>query len=102
MTTTPFPINCVRYQSIGPDMVCHDGQEYFAAMNLIGRYALANHAMIRPHIANHLGARVIADVENHHNFAWEETHVVDGESRQPIVHRKGPTSGGKGVLGIIP
>ena len=79
-----------------------DGQEYWAAMNLMGRYAAANHALIHKHIAKKLGAHVILDIENHHNFAWKETHVVNGESREVIVHRKGATPAGAGVLGIIP
>jgi tRNA-splicing ligase RtcB len=79
-----------------------DGQEYWAAMNLMGRYAAANHALIHKHIARKLGAHVILDIENHHNFAWKETHVVNGESRELIVHRKGATPAGAGVLGIIP
>jgi tRNA-splicing ligase RtcB len=79
-----------------------DGQEYWAAMNLMGRYAAANHALIHKHIARKLGAHVILDIENHHNFAWKETHVVNGEEREVIVHRKGATPAGAGVLGIIP
>ena len=80
-----------------------DGQEYWAAMNLMGRYAAANHALIHKHIAKKLGAQhVILDIENHHNFAWKERHVVNGEEREVIVHRKGATPAGAGVLGIIP
>jgi tRNA-splicing ligase RtcB len=79
-----------------------DGQEYWAAMNLMGQYAAANHALIHKHIAKKLGAHVILDIENHHNFAWKETHVVNGETREVIVHRKGATPAGTGVLGIIP
>jgi tRNA-splicing ligase RtcB len=41
---------------------------------------------------------VIAGVENHHNFAWKEIH----DGRAVIVHRKGATPAGKGVLGVIP
>jgi len=78
------------------------GQEYWAAMNLMGRYAAANHALIHHHIARKLGARVILDIENHHNFAWKERHVVNGIEREVIVHRKGATPAGAGVLGIIP
>ncbi len=74
------------------------GQEYWRAMELMGRYAAANHACIHRHVSVHLGARVILDLENHHNFAWRETH--DGEP--VIVHRKGATPAGVGVLGIIP
>jgi tRNA-splicing ligase RtcB len=44
------------------------------------------------------GARVIAGVENHHNFAWLEEHG----GRQLVVHRKGATPAGEGVLGVIP
>jgi tRNA-splicing ligase RtcB (3'-phosphate/5'-hydroxy nucleic acid ligase) len=79
-----------------------DGQEYWAAMNLMGRYAAANHALIHKHIARKLGAPVILDIENHHNFAWKERHVVNGVEREVIVHRKGATPAGAGVLGIIP
>src|SRR5580692_2069397 len=52
------------------------GQEYWAAMNLMGHYAAANHALIHKHIAKKVGAHVILDIENHHNFAWKERHVV--------------------------
>ena len=71
-------------------------------MNLMGRYAAANHALIHKHIARKLGAHVILEVENHHNFAWKERHVIDGEEREVIVHRKGATPAGAGVMGIIP
>jgi tRNA-splicing ligase RtcB (3'-phosphate/5'-hydroxy nucleic acid ligase) len=74
------------------------GQEYWAAMQLMGRYASANHACIHRHIVKALGARVLLDVENHHNFAWMEEH--DGE--RLVVHRKGATPAGAGVTGIIP
>ena len=75
-----------------------DGQEYWAAMNLMGHYAAANHALIHRVIGRKLGANLLLDVENHHNFAWKETHG----GRETIVHRKGATPAGAGVLGIIP
>lgn len=78
------------------------GREYWEAMNLMGRYASANHACIHRHIARNLGAEVIAGVENHHNFAWEERHTIDGVEETLIVHRKGATPAGEGVLGVIP
>jgi tRNA-splicing ligase RtcB len=84
------------------DLDEEDGQEYWAAMNLMGRYAAANHQLIHQHIAKKLGVRVILDIENHHNFAWKERHVVKGIERELIVHRKGATPAGVGVLGIIP
>lgn len=76
----------------------HEGREYWAAMQLMGRYAAANHALIHRSIARHLGAQALLDIENHHNFAWREEH--DGELL--IVHRKGATPAGEGVIGIIP
>lgn len=79
-----------------------EGQEYWAAMELMGSYAAANHALIHQHIAQHLGAEVLLDLENHHNFAWKETHLINGVKRDVVVHRKGATPAGRGVLGIIP
>lgn len=78
------------------------GQEYWAAMELMGRYASANHACIHRAIVERLGATVITSVENHHNFAWKERHVVDGVEQELVVHRKGATPAGAGVLGFIP
>ncbi|HEV8582740.1 MAG TPA: RtcB family protein [Thermoanaerobaculia bacterium] len=75
-----------------------EGQEYWAAMELMGHYAAANHAVIHQHVASHLGAEVLLDLENHHNFAWKENHF----GRDVVVHRKGATPAGEGVLGIIP
>lgn len=74
------------------------GQEYWAAMNLMGDYASANHAVIHKNVSKLAGAQVLAGVENHHNFAWKETHG----GREVIVHRKGATPAGAGVLGVIP
>lgn len=86
------------------DLDSQEGQEYFAAMNLMGRYAAANHELIHRHIARNLGAQPLACIENHHNFAWKETHdLSDGRGpRELIVHRKGATPAGQNVLGVIP
>lgn len=85
------------------DLDSEAGQEYWAAMELMGRYAAANHALIHRHIARNLGVDVRLDLENHHNFAWRERHTLpDGTEADVIVHRKGATPAGRGVLGIIP
>jgi tRNA-splicing ligase RtcB len=85
------------------DLSTEPGQEYWAAMELMGRYAASNHALIHQHIARALGVDVMLDVENHHNFAWRERHQLpDGSEGEVIVHRKGATPAGNGVLGIIP
>lgn len=75
------------------------GHEYWAAMNLAGDYASACHDHIHRRMAKALGEKPLARIENHHNFAWKEK-LADG--REVIVHRKGATPAGKGVLGIIP
>jgi tRNA-splicing ligase RtcB len=80
------------------DLDSDAGREYWAAMQLMGKYAAANHACIHHHVVKALGAKVLLDIENHHNFAWKEEH--DGET--VIVHRKGATPAGEGVLGVIP
>ncbi len=74
------------------------GREYWAAMELMGRYAAANHELIHRHVTKNLGVDVLASVENHHNFAWVETHG----GREVVVHRKGATPAGEGVVGVIP
>jgi tRNA-splicing ligase RtcB len=74
------------------------GQEYWMAMNLAGDYASACHEIIHNKLVQAIGGTVLAKVENHHNFAWKEK--LNGE--EVIVHRKGATPAGKGVMGIIP
>jgi tRNA-splicing ligase RtcB len=75
------------------------GQEYWLSMELAGEFAAANHALIHRRVAAAAGLQAAAVVENHHNFAWRET-LPDG--RTAIVHRKGATPAGAGVLGVIP
>ncbi|MDZ4768349.1 MAG: RtcB family protein [Chloroflexota bacterium] len=82
------------------------GQEYWTAMELAGRFAAANHEIIHARVASLIGVKPIFSVENHHNFAWKETvSVSDGGqaiAREVVVHRKGATPAGVGVMGIIP
>ena len=78
------------------------GREYWEAMQLMGRYASANHDLIHRAVARALGEQPVIDVENHHNFAWREKHLIDGKRREVIVHRKGATPAQEGVLGVIP
>src|SRR5260221_9543376 len=79
-----------------------EGQEYWAAMELMGLYAAANHSLIHRHIARNLRVKVLLDVENHHNFAWKERHKIDGVERDVVVHRKGATPAAVGVPGATP
>ncbi len=82
------------------------GREYWLSMELAGRFAAANHEVIHQRVAKAMGLKPVASVENHHNFAWKEKIPAPagfgtGE-REVIVHRKGATPAGRGVLGIIP
>lgn len=80
------------------DMDTAEGQEYWAAMNLMGEYAAANHEVIHRYIGRAINEKPIAVVENHHNFAWLENHF----GKDVYVHRKGATPAAKGQLGVIP
>ncbi len=96
MEQTPLPKEAKHLAWL--DLDTEPGQEYWQAMNLAGDYASACHHQIHDKLSDALGLKPIAMVENHHNFAWKE--FVDG--KEYIVHRKGATPAGKGVLGIIP
>lgn len=80
------------------DMKKGEGAEYFKAMELMGKYASANHEIIHDAVLKFIDEKALITIENHHNFAWKETLG----SQEVIVHRKGATPADKGVLGIIP
>jgi len=63
------------------------GQDYIACMQLAGRYAYAGRDWVCDRVAKILGARIVEEVHNHHNFAWREKH----EGRELWVVRKGAT-----------
>ena len=84
-----------------------EGAEYWLSMNLAGRFAAANHAVIHEKLSRALrellGAEEAVGWENHHNFSWREKVRSGGEDeREVIVHRKGATPAGPGVMGVIP
>ncbi len=80
------------------DLNTEAGMEYWQAMNLAGDYAKACHDVIHHKLSKALGVKSLVTVENHHNFAWKETH----DGKEVVVHRKGATPAGEGVLGVIP
>lgn len=80
------------------DMNTQEGMEYWLSMNLAGAYASACHHTIHKKIAAYFKTQPLVMVENHHNFAWKEML----NDKEVIVHRKGATPAGVGVLGIIP
>lgn len=70
------------------------GQEYWAAMELAGAYAQANHEVIHAAFLRRARLGALAVVQNHHNFAWRQGDLV--------IHRKGATPAEAGTLGVIP
>lgn len=48
------------------DLDQEEGQEYWHAMELMGRFASVNHDRIHHHIGRTLGATALLSVENHH------------------------------------
>jgi tRNA-splicing ligase RtcB len=50
------------------ELSSEEGEEYWISMQLAGRFASANHAVIHDKVAGALGEEVAATVENHHNF----------------------------------
>ena len=76
------------------DIDSQAGQDYWAAMELAGAFAKANHEVIHAAFAKKSGLTALAVVQNHHNFAYR-----DGDT---VLHRKGATPAESGVLGVIP
>ena len=81
------------------DLDNEEGNEYWISMNLAGEYAKACHDRIHQNLCHALSLSVLSRVENHHNFAWKEKLPDENEY---VIHPKGATPAGEGVLGIIP
>ena len=73
------------------------GREYIACMNLAGRYAYAGRDWVCQRVASILGASILDEVHNHHNFAWRENHFGD----DLWVVRKGATPAFPGQRGFV-
>jgi tRNA-splicing ligase RtcB (3'-phosphate/5'-hydroxy nucleic acid ligase) len=73
------------------------GSDYLACMALAGRYAYAGRDWVCSEVARLLGAEIIEEVHNHHNFAWRETH---GDQDLWVV-RKGATPAFPGQKGFV-
>jgi tRNA-splicing ligase RtcB len=73
------------------------GEQYIKCMHLGGEYAYAGRDWVCRRVAELLGASVLEEVHNHHNFAWRETH--SGE--QYWVVRKGATPAFPGQKGFV-
>lgn len=77
------------------------GADYWALMELCGQYAYAGREWVVAKIAQIMDATIMDTVHTHHNYAWKETHQIDGEQREVIVVRKGATPAFPGQRGMI-
>ena len=86
---------------VPPTVVDEDseiGHDYLAGMHLAGRYAYAGREAVARHVARAiLGAKILEEVHNHHNFAWREKHC--GEDYWVV--RKGATPAFPGQKGFV-
>jgi tRNA-splicing ligase RtcB len=73
------------------------GAQYLEGMRLGGRYAYAGRDWVCSRVARILGANILEEVHNHHNFAWRETHG----DRDLWVVRKGATPAFPGQRGFV-
>lgn len=73
------------------------GEDYLACMTLAGKYAYAGRTWVCNRVSQILGANVLDQVHNHHNFAWQEEH--DGEDLWVV--RKGATPAFPGQRGFV-
>lgn len=73
------------------------GDDYIAAMELAGLYAYAGRDWVCEEVARILGAKILDEVHNHHNYAWREKH---GDKWLWVV-RKGATPAFPGQKGFV-
>jgi len=73
------------------------GEDYLACMNLAGKYAYAGRTWVCNRVAQILGANILEQVHNHHNFAWQEEH----DEEDLWVVRKGATPAFPGQRGFV-
>ena len=73
------------------------GEQYITAMDLGGRYAYAGRDWVCSKVADIIGAPIVEEIHNNHNFAWRETH--DGVDYWVV--RKGSTPAFPGQMGFV-
>ncbi len=73
------------------------GAQYLECMGLAGQYAYAGRDWVCARVTALLGASVVEEVHNHHNFAWRENHGGDDF----WVVRKGATPAFPGQKGFV-
>lgn len=78
------------------------GHDYWALMNLAGRYAYAGREWVARKVVEMFGGVELELVHNHHNFAWREQQADrTGADASLIVIRKGATPAFPGQSGFV-
>lgn len=73
------------------------GADYIECMKLAGEYAYAGRDWVCSKVASLLGANIVEEIHNHHNFAWNEIH----NGKEYWVVRKGATPAFPGQRGFV-
>jgi len=83
------------------------GAQYILGMNLAGRYAYAGRDWVCSKVAKIIGANILDEVHNHHNFAWFEEHdgkkywVVRKGATPAFPNQRGFVGGSMGDISVI-
>lgn len=78
------------------------GYEYIHSMWIAGHYAYAGRDWVCQTVADIIGAPIVEEIHNHHNFAWLEDHPeVPYTDDKLWVVRKGATPARPGQKGFV-
>lgn len=83
------------------------GDDYLVGMHLAGRYAYAGRDWVCAEVARLLGANILEEIHNHHNYAWQEEHlgkklwVVRKGATPAFPRQKGFVGGSMGDISVI-
>lgn len=80
------------------DLSASGGADYLELMQLAGDYAYAGRDWVCATAAQVIGAPILEEIHNHHNFAWREYHAGIGNV---WVVRKGATPAFPGQRGFV-
>jgi tRNA-splicing ligase RtcB len=67
------------------------GIEYLRAMGLAGKFAYAGRDWVCERVVRIIGANILDEVHNHHNFTWLENHGSNLDPKMLWITRKGAT-----------
>lgn len=75
-----------------------EAKDYITAMEYALMFAKENRRAMMSHMVASVEARVLEEIDIHHNYAAWENHF----GKNVIIHRKGATYAREGIIGIIP